>query len=149
MLSKPKDGWTTVSIEDFESEASYLVDIPFDWLNACLTGMVNKVPITLFIDEEGSEVFIVSYYDVTHVIVDRADLPESITYRNIDFMDITNGIIEDIKLYFEDWVRWSPYEDTEEECKIRSVHLKKLIKETEKALKKEAERCNKRIFASL
>lgn len=52
MLSKPKDGWTTVKIGEFESEASYLVDIPFNWLNACLTGLTNKVPITLFIDEE-------------------------------------------------------------------------------------------------
>ena len=32
MLSKPKNGWTTVQIKDFEAIASYLVDIPFDWL---------------------------------------------------------------------------------------------------------------------
>lgn len=38
MLSKPVNGWTTVSIKDFQAEASYLVDIPFQWLNACLSG---------------------------------------------------------------------------------------------------------------
>lgn len=36
MLSKPDSGWSTVSIGEFEAEAGYLVDIPFDWLNACL-----------------------------------------------------------------------------------------------------------------
>lgn len=147
MLSKPKNGWSTVTIGEFESEAGYLVDIPFDWLNACLTGMVNKVPITLFIDEEGSEAFIVSYYDVTHIIIDRDDVSKCITYRNVDFMDITNAIIEDIKLYFEDWVQWSPYEETENEWEKRRTCLKRLILETEAALKKESDRCNKRIFA--
>lgn len=108
--------------------------------------MVNKVPITLFIDEEGSEAFIVSYYDVTHIIIDRDDVSKCITYRNVDFMDITNAIIEDIKLYFEDWVQWSPYEETENEWEKRRTRLKKLILETEAALKKESDRCNKRIF---
>ena len=149
MLSKPKDGWTTVKIGEFESEASYLVDIPFDWLNVCLTGLTNKVPITLFIDEEGSEAFIVSYYDVTHVIIDRDDVSECITYRNIDFMDITKAIIEDIKLSFEDWVQWSPYEDAEEDYKKRKMQLKSLVLEVEKVLEKEVVRCHKRCFAEL
>lgn len=149
MLSKPKNGWTTVSIGEFEAEAGYLVDIPFDWLNACLTGLRNKVPITLFINEEGSEEFIVSYYEVTHIVIDRDEKPECMTYRNIDFMDIARAVIEDMKLYFEDWVHWSPYEETDEEWEKRQIELKALILETEKALKNEAERCNKKLFAFL
>lgn len=41
---------------------------------------------------------------------------------------------------------WSPYEDTEDEWKKRSAVLKKLISETETALKKRAIGCYKRIF---
>lgn len=149
MLSKPKNGWTTVSIGEFESEASYLVDIPFVWLNACLTGMSKKVPITLYIDEEGSEAFIVSYYDVTHIIVDRDESPEHILYRNIDFLDVTHALVEDIKRYFNDWVEWSPYEDTEADYKKRKLQLKTLVLETEKVLGKEVERCHKGPFAKL
>ncbi|MBD5136925.1 MAG: hypothetical protein HDT39_13310 [Lachnospiraceae bacterium] len=145
MLSKPDSGWSTVSIGEFEAEAGYLVDIPFDWLNACLLGLKKQIPITLFIDEEGSEEYIVSYYDVTHIIIDRGEQPQYITYRSIDFMDITKAVIEDIKLYFEDWVRWSPYEDTEKDWNKRRTTLKELILETESALAKEAERCNKRL----
>lgn len=149
MLSKPKNGWSTVSIGEFEAEASYLVDIPYDWLNACLTGLSSKVPVTLFINEEGSEEFIVSYYEVTHIIIDQGSESECITYRDIDFMDIAKAVIEDIKLYLEDWVEWSPYEDTEEKWEKRRIELKELILKTENALNKEAERCNKRLFATL
>ena len=60
MLSEPQNGWNTVKIKDFEAVASYLVDIPFDWLNSCLNGLKTRTPISLFIDEEGSECFIVS-----------------------------------------------------------------------------------------
>lgn len=88
MLSKPVNGWTTVSIKDFQAEASYLVDIPFEWLNACLNGFKYKIPISLFIDEEGSECFITTYYDVTHIITDRADEVSCSTYRDIDFMEL-------------------------------------------------------------
>lgn len=96
-------------------------------------------------DEEGSEEYIVSYYDVIHIIIDRGEQPQYITYRSIDFMDITKAVIEDIKLYFEDLVRWSPYEDTEKDWNKRRTELKELILETESALAKEAERCNKRL----
>lgn len=74
MLSEPLNGWTTVKIKDFEAVAGYLVDIPFDWLNSCLNGLKTRTPISLFIDEEGSECFIVSYYDVTHIISDNDDV---------------------------------------------------------------------------
>lgn len=141
MLAKPKAGWTTVTIGEFEAEASYLVDIPFEWLKGCLIGLKEKIPITLFIDEEGSEEYIVSYYEGTHIIIDRDDQPQCMTYRNIDFMDITKSVIDDIRLYFEDWVQWSPYED----WKKRKVELKELILETEKTLMKEVERCNKKL----
>lgn len=73
MLLKPVNGWTTVSIKDFQAEASYLVDIPFQWLNAFLSGFRYKIPVSLFIDEEGSECFITTYYDGTYIITDRDD----------------------------------------------------------------------------
>ena len=143
MLSEPHNGWTTVRIKEFETAASYLVDIPFDWLNSCLYGLKNRTPISLFIDEEGSECFIVSYYEVTHIISDNDDV-QCYTYRDIDFMDITYCILHDIREYFDKWICWSPYEDSEEEVAVRKERLKDLITEVECELEKEANRCNKR-----
>lgn len=143
MLSEPQNGWTTVKIKDFEAVASYLVDIPFDWLNSCLNGLKTRTPISLFIDEEGSECFIVSYYDVTHIISDNDDV-QYFTFRDIDFMDITYCIIQDIKAYFDKWLCWSPYEDSEEEVAVRKEKLSALIAEVEFELKKEAKRYDKR-----
>ena len=147
MLSKPKNGWTTVQIKDFEVIASYLVDIPFDWLYSCLNGLKNRTPICLFIDEEGAESYIVSYYDVTHVIYD-GDEVERYTFRDIDFMDITHYILEDIKRFYDDWLSWSPYEDSEEDIIVRNEKLKRLIDEVEYELEKEAKRYNKSFLRS-
>lgn len=143
MLSKPVNGWTTVSIKDFQTEASYLVDIPFEWLNTCLNGFKYKIPISLFIDEEGRECFIITYYDVTHIITDRDDEVACSTYRDIDFMDITDMLLNDIRKYFENWIVWSPYEDAETDFQRRRIELSKLIEEVENALKTEKERCHK------
>lgn len=140
MLSKPVNGWTTVSIKDFEAEASYLVDIPFEWLNACLNGFKYKIPISLFIDEEGSECFITTFYGVTHIITDRDDEVLCRTYRDIDFMHITEMLLNDIKEYFEDWIVWCPYEDTEADFQRRRIELSKLIEETENVMKYEKDR---------
>lgn len=143
MLAKPQNGWSSISLFDFQAEASYLVDIPFEWLQTCKYGIENRLPITLFIDEEGSEEYITSYYDVTHIIVDRDDEIQCLTYRKYDFMDLTADIICDIRKYFEDWVRWSPYEDEKETEGKREKRLRDLIAETELALEKEMERCHK------
>ncbi len=142
MLSKPHNGWTEVKIKDFEVVASYLVDIPFEWLNSCLNGLKCRTPICLFIDEEGSECFIVSYYDVTHIISDNDEV-ECRTYRDIDFMDISRFVLDDIKQYYDDWLYWSPYEDSQEDICKRKERLDNLILEVEEVLNKEIIRCNK------
>lgn len=144
LLSKPDSGWSEIKIRDFEAVASYLVDIPFEWLSICLYGLKNRVPISFFIDEEGSECFIISYYDVTHIVVDRDDEVECHTYRDIDFMDITKCLIEDIREYYDDWTCWSPYEDAEEEIAERKIRLNSLISEVENELNNEVRRCKKR-----
>ena len=66
-----------------------------------------------------------------------------ITYDDIDFMDIINMLLHDFKEYFEDWVKWSPYEDTEEDFAKRRTELKALIDDVERLYLPEAKRYNK------
>ncbi|MBR1599764.1 MAG: hypothetical protein IJ661_12750 [Lachnospiraceae bacterium] len=58
-------------------------------------------------------------------------------------MDITYMIICDIKEYFEDWVKWSPYEDEEKDYQNRRKELNELIAGVEHVLMLEAYRRNK------
>lgn len=152
MLSKPHHGWTTITLKDFTAEAGYLDDIPFDWLLSCKNAFNNDynnphyLPIALHINEEPDECMIVSYYDYTHIIIERGNNPTNtrcITYDDIDFMDITNMLLHDIREYFDDWVKWSPYEDTEEDHARRRIELKKLLNEVEEALQPETIRYKK------
>jgi len=144
IISEPKNGWVSIKIKEFESEASYLVDIPFDWLRSCLAAFETRTPVSLFIDEEGSECFITSYYDVTHIVIDRDEETELITYRDIDFFDITDALIYYIGKYFDQWAEWDPYHDSDEEISQRKILLKKLISDVEEAMRPEKERYNKK-----
>ena len=134
MLGKPKAGWSTFRLFDIEADASHMVDIPFAWLKACLFAIQNNVPVALYIDEEGSEVCIHSYYTITYVIVNRDDEVKCHALE-YDFRKLTLDLIEDIKAYFEEWVRWSPYVTEESELARRRDELKALLLETESAIK--------------
>ncbi len=144
MLSKPHYGWSDVTIGDFKTQASDLDDIPFTWLQACKSGLEHNIPVSLFVEEEGSDSIIVSYYYSTHVIIEDEDLNRSLkTFEDIDFMDITYMLLNDIKEYFEDWVKWFVYEDTEKDFERRRKELKQLIDETEDLLYSRAHEHNK------
>ncbi len=142
MLSKPKYGWTTITIEDWQTEASYLFDVPFEWLRACLNAMEYNIPICLFVDEEGSCCYINSYYNNTYIIIER-DETTLHNCRNTDFFDLTYSLITDIKHHFEDWVKWYPYEESEDDFIRRKKELKRLIDKTENSLYAAAEKRRK------
>ena len=139
MLSKPKNGWTTVTIKDFEAEASYLVDIPFDWLKTCLHGLQNRTPVALFIEEEGSECYITSYYEATYIVAHRRDGVACHDYPLVSFIDIAASLVEDIKKFFDDWVHWYPYEDSDADIQRRESELRELIQTVEDALEQTKE----------
>lgn len=52
-------------------------------------------------------------------------------------MDVTSWILEDIECNFEEWVKWSPYEDTDLDYANRRIRLRKLIDEVKEALERE------------
>ena len=118
---------------DIEADASYLVDIPFEWLKSCLFAIQNKTPLALFIDEEGSEVCIHSYYTVTYVIVNRDDEVQCHKLE-YDFRDLTFELVKDIRAYYDDWIQWCPYETEEADYKRRRKELNELLFKTEAAL---------------
>ncbi|MDO4864538.1 MAG: hypothetical protein Q4A05_10250 [Ruminococcus sp.] len=130
MLSKPVHGWSTFSIRDFKAHVSDLVDIPFDWLHACKNGLENRIPIALYIDEEGKEDYIIAHISETYIITEDEDMLLKY-FNNIGMYDITYMLIDDIKAFFDDWVHFIPYQVSDEDLTKRSNDLKKLLQETE------------------
>ena len=146
MLSKPDIGWTVFSLGDFQAEVSYLVDIPFDWLISCKNALQYNIPASFFLELEGESCIVTSYGYDTHIIIEKRDDGYKLkTIHAVDFMDLSAMLLKDIRQYFEDWVTWYDFEQTEADFARRRTELKALIEETETFLTAAAEKCNKTI----
>ena len=144
MLSKPENGWTVFSLGDFQAEVSYLVDIPFDWLISCKNALKHNIPLSFFLELEGETCLLTSYGYDTHIIINRRDDGYQLkTVHNVNFMDVSDMLLKDIRLYFDDWVTWYDFEQTEADFARRRAALKALIEETETHLAACAKRYNK------
>lgn len=144
MLSKPENGWFVFSLGDFQAEVSYLVDIPFDWLISCKNALKHNIPLSFFLELEGETCLLTSYGYDTHIIINRRDGGYQLkTVRNVNFMDVSDMLLKDIRLYFDDWVTWYDFEQTEADFARRRAALKALIEETETYLDACAKRYNK------
>lgn len=126
MFSKPKYGWTHVSIGDFDGSASYITDVPIDVLDAFIDFYKLHKNICVDFDEEGSTfvLVVVSYVDI-FVISEREQV---ITYKidmNVD--ELANEIISDFEKYIKDWENFTyGFEKLEVERKVNE--LKQLVK---------------------
>lgn len=134
MFGKPVVGWVEITIGELQLSGSYLTDIPYDALQACMHSIKNNAPFTLYIDEEGTTDFIVSYYNSTYVIRES----DEIEYYscNKDFRELIKEIIEDIERDFSEWIIEFTYLDKEEECYKKWVkQLKGLLKDVKELIK--------------
>jgi len=146
MLSKPKSGWSEFTLGDFKTCVSYLVDIPFDWLISCKNAMKHNIPVSFFLELEGEECIVTSYNARTHIVIsDEEDEYMLKTVCDVDFIDLSAMLLEDIKKFFDDWVKWNPYEQTQEDFTRRQAALKELVEETEGYLTLAAKKYNKKL----
>ena len=144
MLSKPDNGWVLVTVGDFRTEASYLADLPFDWLRSCIHSLRFNLPLSLFIEEEGTVCYINAYYSVTHIICEDSDFSAVVhTVRDMDMLDLTYQIICDIRAEFEDWVSWYDFEQGEAHFARRRTELAVLLDEAEQLLREKAKLMHK------
>lgn len=112
MFSKPKNGWVNIKIEDYKINGSYLTDIPMNFLDSVISSLKSNLPISIFIDEEGSENIICAYYDEIYIIVKHDD----VEYKRIDmsFNLFRKNIINGIEMYLNEWINWNMDDDVEE-----------------------------------
>ena len=108
VLSKPCHGWSRIDINSFSGRLSYLVDVPFVWLNSCLFSLKHHTPLSLYMDEEGSDCIIVSY-DTTTIIVNREET-SYIEFNNLNYVQLAEAVLHDIKKDVDAWVDFT-YDD--------------------------------------
>nr|WP_326185755.1 hypothetical protein [uncultured Oscillibacter sp.] len=131
MLGKPHHGWTDIQIGDIRCDGSYLTDIPMDALDAGIYAVEKNAPFTLFVDEEGSEVIICSYYGGTYVIREGGEQEEErlLFFCDVDIRTLLAELTEDILRYMDDWVKWiydAEYKDEKFFAERKQLLLEKL-----------------------
>ena len=134
MLSAPQYGWTTLSLGGLAYAVSYLVDIPFEWLIACRTALEHDIPASFFLELEGEQCLLTSYH-VTHIIHSGREGGHTLhTIEDLDVLALSRMLVRDIRAYFDAWVEWYPFEDTDADRARRRAALTTLLAETEAAL---------------
>ena len=114
MLSRPRYGWTEITIGDFKSSASYLTDVPNDLLDELIRSIENRCPACITFDAEGYDFTIVSDIFYTHVIKEKEDTEGFEYYTSpISKREFAKTVIEDIKSNLDAWADW---ECCENEC---------------------------------
>ena len=126
MFSKPKYGWTHVSIGDFDGSASYITDVPIDVLDAFIDFYKLHKNICVDFDEEGSTFVLVVVSDIDIYIISERE--QIITYKiDTNINELTNEIISDFEKYIKDWENFTyGFEKLEVELKVNE--LKQLVK---------------------
>lgn len=126
MFSKPKYGWTHVSIGDFDGSASYITDVPIDVLDAFIDFYKLHKNICVDFDEEGSTFVLIVVSDIDIYVISERE--QVIAYKiDTNINELTNEIISDFEKYIKDWENFTyGFEKLEVERKVNE--LKQLVK---------------------
>ncbi|MCC8045816.1 MAG: hypothetical protein LIP12_09995 [Clostridiales bacterium] len=135
MLSSPKHGWATITMQDWSDRCSYLNDIPLDLLETLIRVFKTHNPQAVRIDAEGWEYLLIfDKYD--SYIIEEKDDP-SLHHIDLNLNNIAKELISDIRKDIDEWTDWFSYRDsTEEELLERKERLLKLCNILENMIEK-------------
>lgn len=102
MLGKPEAGWSEVTIGSFHEYASYLTDVPFDCVNACIRRIKDNVPLEMSFDSECHGIFFVSA-DSQHTVITWEEEREAVCIPDVNDVQLVREIIHDIDCCQIDW----------------------------------------------
>ena len=135
MFSKPRYGWSDVSLGNFKGRCSYLTDVPVDILNAFINAIKYDLPASVFFEEEGSEFILVSSLYNTYIISDRKET--KLYQSEISIFELAKEVISDIETNLDEWIDWMNYQDYD--SKERTFLLSSKIEELKKLVQKHDE----------
>ena len=103
MLSKPRSGWSTITIGEWSDRCSYLTDVPYDLANALLAGTRDHKTTAVSFDAEGWEYTIVFEWLHTHIITNKDNKYKLYSF-GIGRDQMAAEFIADIRENLDDWV---------------------------------------------
>ena len=133
MLSKPKHGWSKITIGNWSDRCSYLDDVPFMLLNSLEQSCRMHKPVSVKFDAEGYEYIIIFDWFETHIISDKED-DYTHTVVSIDRDELAKELISDILNNLPDWASWYYCRMTEDQIEERKKDLTVLCEILERRL---------------
>lgn len=131
MLSVPRYGWVHFTIDDFTFCASYLTDVPQDFIDALVAHFKYNISTTVELDGESDgncTILFNAYHDTVsaiHHVPEFDDRVETIFWdKNI--LSIAQEFVRDVEENMEAWENWG-YDD--EPKKIDLTELKAILAE--------------------
>lgn len=115
MLSKPKYGWSTITIGDWSDRCSYLTDVPFQLLEAMCDSCKNHKPAAETFDAEGWDYTIIFDWLEIHIIISKDSFELKTIEINRD--ELAKELVEDIRNNIDEWASWIDYGDIDEKRK--------------------------------
>lgn len=129
MFAKPNAGWSELEInEDFSFPASYLTDIPNDFIKALTVALKDNISTAVTIDGEshGECIVLFNMYEncvtVIYDIIHGRKIREFYRFTPLEF---AKEFIKDIEDNLNDWNNWMS--DDEEEYSFDIDPLKQLV----------------------
>ena len=119
MLSKPKGGWSDITIGNWSDRCSYVDDIPFNLLKAMEQSCREHKPVSVNVDAEGYEYIIIFDWFHTHIILENIDEEDKSDFKyfsiRIDRDKLAKELISDIRRDIDGWSNWLSYHDMSED----------------------------------
>lgn len=135
MLSKPKNGWSSWCVENFNHQISYIDDMPFILLNKIIEFFDKEECQKVEFDAEGY------FYDIYLGFPVYGSSPDNGMVKISDDMVLfTNEILFDIERDIKDWSRFPTYSESENDALFIEKELEKKIIDVKGAMKRWMER---------
>ena len=136
LFSKPEGGWVDINIGDYIMCASYLTDVPMDFLNTLIASLKYNIPICVYIDEEGFEDFLCVFGNmltISRMIEVSGEMKQvDFKFNRINYNAFVREIILGIEEYFDDWVNWNMNPD--EDLKLRAKKIQEKLNEAKEII---------------
>lgn len=139
MLSKPKHGWSEITIGDWSDRCSYIDDVPFMLLEAMEESCRINKPVAVKFDAEGWDYIIVFNQFETHIISTAPHslkTQDSYSYHTIevDRDELAKELIVDTRRDINEWCGFYYGDETEDFISERKKGLLVLCDVLEKRL---------------
>lgn len=139
MLSKPKHGWSEITIGDWSDRCSYIDDVPFMLLEAMEESCRVNKPVAIKFDAEGWDYIIVFDQFETHII---STAPHSLKAQDsysyytieVDRDELAKELIADTRRDIDEWCGFYYEDETEDFISERKKDLLVLCDVLEKRL---------------